>query len=231
MLNFVLCDDNLAFLKSLDKTLNKLILKNNFNAKVGFSSDKVSDVLNYINNNHTDVLFLDINLSNSDNGINIAEKIRSRNKNIYLIFTTGHLEFAFLAFQVKAFDYLPKPITAERLEKTLIRLFDDINSSDNKFIQINNRTYINEKDIYYIQKDGMKLLFKTADNIYETYSSFQKISDKLSNNFIRCHKSYIANISNITHIELNNNTLFFHNNLECFIGQKYKDNLLKAINK
>jgi len=230
MLNFVLCDDNLSFLNSLEKTLNKLIAKNDFNARIGFKSTKISDVLDYMKENETDVLFLDIQLKSDINGLDIAEKIRNTNKDIYFIFTTGHLEYAFLAFQVKAFDYLPKPITAERLEKTLTRLFDDIDYSNNNFIQLNSKTYINQNDIYYIKRDGMKLVFKNNSNTYETYSSFNKLSSKLPNNFVRCHKSYIANVNNIRHIETNTSTLFFADSAKCYIGPKYKNNFMEVIN-
>ena len=230
MLNFVLCDDNLSFLNNLEKTLDKLIIKNDFRAKVGFKSTKISEVLDYLEDNKADVLFLDIQLKSDENGIDIAEKIRSTNKNIYFIFTTGHLEYAFLAFQVKAFDYLPKPITSERLEKTLIRLFDDIDFSTSKFISLNNKTYINQNDIYYIKRNGMKLVFKTNRDTYETYSSFNKLSNKLPKNFVRCHKSYIANINNISHVEASTNTLFFNDeDSKCYIGPKYKENFLEVI--
>lgn len=228
MLNFVLCDDNLSFLNNLDKTINKIILRKDFNAQVGFKSTKVSEVLDYMKDNKVDVLFLDIQLKSDTNGIDIAEKIRATNKNIYFIFTTGHLEYAFLAFQVKAFDYIPKPITTERLEKTLVRLFEDIDFSSSNFISLNSKTYINQNDIYYIKRDGMKLVFKTKSNVYETYSSFNKVSDKLSNNFVRCHKSYVVNINNISHIDAN--TLFFNDEAKCFIGPKYKNNFMEVIN-
>ncbi len=230
MLNFVLCDDNLPFLKNLESTLNKLIVKNNFDAKIGYTSTKILDVLDYMKKNKTDVLFLDILLKSDKTGLDIAEKIRNTNKDIYFIFTTGHLEYAFLAFQVKSFDYLPKPITSERLEKTLFRLFDDVNFSRNKFISLNSKTYINQNDIYYIKRDGMKLIFKTNNETFETYSSFNKISEKLPDNFVRCHKSYIANINNIERIEANTNTLYFSDNAKCYIGPKYKNDFLEVIN-
>lgn len=135
-----------------------------------------------------------------------------------------------MAFQVKSFDYLPKPITAERLEKTLIRLFDDVNFSENNFISLNNKTYINHNDIHYIKRDGMKLVFKTNSNTYETYSSFNKVANRLPKNFVRCHKSYIANVHNIHHVEALTNTLFFTNDSKCYIGPKYKNNFMEVIN-
>lgn len=223
MLNFVLCDNNLAYLNTLEKALNKLIIKNNFCADIGFKSDDVSKVSNYIRDNSVDVIFLDAS------GIDIAKKIREYNKSMYIIFITSRKEYTSLAFEVKAFDYLPKKLSIDRLEKTLVRLFDDIKSSSNTFIPLNNKTFINQDDVYYIKKDGMKAVVKTYNNTFETYSSFNKLFEKLPDNFVRCHKSYIANINNISRIELGDSLVFFNDNEKCYIGPKYKDNIIEAV--
>ena len=39
MLNFVICDDNLNILDRLEKMLETIFTKNNFEASVGFKSD------------------------------------------------------------------------------------------------------------------------------------------------------------------------------------------------
>ncbi len=230
MLNFALCDDSIPFLTNMESTLNKLIVKHDFDAKVGFKSNNILEVLEYMKDNTVDVLFLDVLYESNINGIDIAKQIRSTNKDIYIIFITGHLEYTFLSFEAKPFDFIAKPITPSRLEQTLIRLFDDITLSKNSFISINNKTLINEKDINFIQRDGMKLVFKTQHNSFESYTSFNKFACKLSDNFIRCHKSYIVNINNISHIEANSNTLFFPDNSVCYIGPKYKNTFMQAIN-
>ena len=162
-------------------------------------------------------------------GIDIAKRAREINKNIYIIFITNYNEYAPLAFEVKAFDYLPKKLSIDRLEKTLIRLFDDIKSSSNTFIPLNSKTFINEDDVYYIQKDGMKAIFKTCNDTFETYSSFNKLFETLPDNFVRCHKSYIANVNNISHIKLCDNELVFDNTEKCYIGPKYKDDFMQII--
>lgn len=222
MLNLVLCDNNLAYLNNLEKAINKLIIKNGFCADIGFKSDDVSKVSNYIRDNSVDVLFLDAS------GIDIAKKIREYNKSMYIIFITSRKEYTSLAFEIKAFDYLPKKLSIDRLEKTLIRLFDDIKSSSNTFIPLNNKTFINQDDVYYIKKDGMKAIVKTYNNTFETYSSFNKLFEKLPDNFVRCHKSYIANINNISRIELGDSLVFFNDNEKCYIGPKYKNNIIEA---
>ena len=227
MLNFVLCDDNLNIVKKLKEMLEILFVKNDMDAKIGFYADNPEEILKYEKENIVDVLILDINLNSNISGIDLAKEIRKRNKKVYLIFLTGHLEYSLLAYSVKTFDYLPKPITLERLEITLNRLLDDLsNNSNKKFIQINSKTVINEEEINYIKKDGMKLIFCTSKGNFETYSSFNKIENLLPDNFVRCHKSYIANTDSIQNI--NNNTIIFNSDLSCDIGPKYKNNLMEV---
>lgn len=229
MLNFVLCDDNLNIVKKLKEMLEILFLKNDIDAEVTFFSDNPEDVLQYEKENSVDVLILDINLNSNISGIDLAKKIRKNNKNVYIIFSTGHLEYSLLAYSVKTFDYLPKPITLERLEVTLNRLLDDLsNNSTKEFIQLNKKTIINEKEINYIKRNGMKLVFCTNNGDYESYNSFSKIENTLPSNFVRCHKSYIANTENIINININNNKINFGNDLFCDIGPKYKNNLMEV---
>ena len=229
MLNFVLCDDNLNIVNKLKEMLEMLFLKNDIDAKVGFYSDKPEKILEYEKENIVDVLILDINLNSNISGIDLAKEIRKHNRKVYLIFLTGHLEYSLIAYSVKTFDYLPKPITLERLEVTLNRLLDDFsNNSNKKFIKVNSKTLINEAEINYIKKDGMKLIFCTGKKNYETYSSFNKIESLLPDNFVRCHKSYIANTNTIQNININNNTILFNNDLSCDIGPKYKNNLMEV---
>ena len=97
-----------------------------------------------------------------------------------------------------------------------------------QFLKLENKnTVINLDSVQYIQKDGMKLIFYTNNREYKIYSSFNKISESLPENFVRCHKSYIVNIDKITNIQASSNIVFFENN-KCYIGPKYKNNLMEV---
>lgn len=231
MLNFVLCDDNDIILSKLSKMLESIFIKNKLSAEIGFTSTKSDEILKYVLNNRVDVLLLDIELKSNMSGLEIANTIRKENKTIYIIFTTGHLEYGLVAYKCKTFDFLSKPITLERLEDTVLRLFEDMSLKPKRFIKIDTKnTIINVDSIRYIQKDGMKLIFYTDYREYEVYSSFNKISNLLPENFVRCHKSYIANIHKITDLQCSNNIIFFNNsNCKCFIGPKYKNNFMEVL--
>lgn len=230
MLNFVLCDDNKSVLDKLAKMLDAVFIKNKIDAEIGLKTTSASEVLTYLTHNNVNALFLDIELQSDVSGLKLAEKIRETNKSAYIVFLSGHLEYILTAYKVKTFDYLPKPITIERLEETVLRMLSDAKQSPKKYIRIDNKnTIINQDSIYYIHKDGMKLIFQTDTRSYEVYSSFNKIQSCLPENFVRCHKSYIANVDKVTNIK-NSGMILFNDNRSCSIGPKYKNNFLEVFN-
>ena len=230
MLHFVICDDNLNILDKLEKMLENIFTKNNFEAEVSFKSDNSEDILDYIKRNPSDVFLLDINLKSSKTGLELAEEIRKIKKNSYLIFTTGHLEYAMVAYKYKTFDYIAKPITYDRLEDTVVRLFEDVNGLNKRYLRIDNKnTLVDESEIQYVKRDGMKLVFHTPSRDYDTYSSFNKFQDRLPKTYIRCHKSCIANINQIKDIEPVSGTITFKDGSTCDIGPKYKSEFMEVL--
>lgn len=230
MLNFVICDDNLNILSKLKTMLENIFVKNSFEAKVAFTSDNIDDTLTYIDSNKVDVLMLDINLKAGKSGLELAEAVRKKNKDVYLIFTTGHLEYAMVAYKFKTFDYLAKPITYDRLEDTVKRLFEDINGLPKKYIKIDNKnTIIDESQVHFIKRDGMKLIFHTSSRDYDAYSSFAKLEDKLPENFVRCHKSFVVNLDNVKNMDPVTSTVYLNDDSSCSIGPKYKQELMEVI--
>ena len=209
MLNFVLCDDNQNILNKLNKMIESILIKNKLSGQVAYSTTNPDNFIKYIEYNSFDVVFLDIDLKN-----NLS----------YIIFSTAHLEYLMLAFKYKTFDFLAKPITYERLEETLLRLYDDISAENNIFFKVNNKNgYINSNDIFFIEKQGKKAIVKTSNGDFSITSSFSNILNRLPNNFIRCHKSYIVNLDQISNIQANNEICFKNSGIsQCQIGPKYE---------
>ncbi|GAB6110237.1 response regulator [Fusibacter bizertensis] len=78
-------------------------------------------LLSYLENNTLDVVFLDIEMPGV-NGLQLAEMIQNLREGIDIIFVTAFSQYAVEAFELEAVDYIMKPLTVERMSKTLNRL-------------------------------------------------------------------------------------------------------------
>jgi len=174
---------------------------------IGEFEDSIS-VLNFFEKNSVDVIFLDINMPNM-NGMVLAKLISKFKIKPQIIFITAYGEYAVDAFSIKAFDYILKPYSEERIIKTLDSLIDQ-----NKIKKPKEEKNINRLTLW----KGEKMYVLSLDEIYifeacerETkvyandaiYFSKQKISDlekELPNIFFRTHRSYIVNINKIKEI-------------------------------
>lgn len=79
------------------------------------------ELLAYLEEHTLDAVFLDIEMPEI-NGLELSEKILGINENIDIIFVTAFNQYAIEAFELHAMDYILKPLTEERLEKTVKRL-------------------------------------------------------------------------------------------------------------
>lgn len=79
------------------------------------------DALDHVDHHDVDAIFLDIEMPELS-GINLAERIKKKNPAIHIIFVTAHKEFALEAFDVYSLDYILKPVTKQRLAKSVSRL-------------------------------------------------------------------------------------------------------------
>ena len=117
MLKFIVCDDNIDVMNKLSNMLESIFLKNDIEAEIVLKTNTGEEIIEFAKENLIDVLVLDINLNSKKNGIDIANKVRENNKDCYIIFTTAHSEYVFLAYQCKTFDYLCKPFGLQHIRK------------------------------------------------------------------------------------------------------------------
>lgn len=83
--------------------------------------ETAQQLLGYLKENPLDAVFLDIEMPGI-NGLQLSEQIQSLNENIDIIFVTAFSQYAVEAFELQAVDYILKPLTEDRLGKTVRRL-------------------------------------------------------------------------------------------------------------
>lgn len=172
--------------------------------KVEGSLDNPKDVIEFLQNNIIDLLFLDIEMGEID-GIEVARKIKLIHPNTLVIFVTGHPGFALEGYEVYPVDFLIKPINMIRLERALNKV-KEINSyrlieNDHKIaMNVNSGIKIvNISDILYIEKQGRKIsvVCKKNEIIYSRESMKDLESLFSSFDFYRPHQSFLVPIKQI----------------------------------
>lgn len=179
-----------------------------------------------------DLFILDIILNPddalTDNGIEFASYVRKQKQYSHtpIIFITSFPEHMQSAINdAHCYSFIIKPYTSEDVIKTLMEI-SDLYDYDSSFIKITDYTGIIFKiritDIHYIESNGHRITFHTDYGCYDTGEfTLEKIVHLLPDNFIRCHKKYIINISKISSYDRTNR--FIHINSDVIpVGRTYK---------
>lgn len=155
------------------------------------------------------VVFLDIEIPGFD-GMTTAAKLMEVKADIFIVFVTAHTQYAADAYLLDAVDYVIKPISRERIEKSLnkVRTFLDLKTghcynSDQQRLTVKNGHeifVINFEDIFFIEKEFRKSVIHTCNSVYTTTETLGNLEIKLPTFFFRCHKSFIINTKKIESI-------------------------------
>lgn len=172
--------------------------------------DNPVDALKYLKDNEVDVVFLDINMPELD-GMSLGKIISKINEEIKIVFITAYRDYAAEAFEIKAFDYILKPYSDDRIKEVLENLTKEKERENSKDINrinkitglLDNKMFvISLDDIYYIEVDEKESLIYTKDAVYTSKVKISKFEEILpKEKFYRTHRSYIVNLDKIIEVE------------------------------
>lgn len=197
------------------------------------------DALPYARDGKVDLLFVDINMPD----LNGMDFVKSLEHKLPVIFTTAYSEFAFEGFQVDALDYLLKPISYALFLKSAnkAKAWFDMNQKipetppqiqDYLFVKAEHRLIrIHLADIKYIEGSNEYIIIHLLkDKPVTTLMRMKNIESELPENlFMRVHRSFIVNLSQVKVIE--RNRIIFDEKIYIPIGEQYKENFQKFLDK
>lgn len=154
---------------------------------------------------HYDIIFQDIQLEGL-NGIDTAKRLREREDEAVLIFVTGIKEYVFEAFDVAAFHYLLKPIREEKFAEVFGRAVQEAEKRQQRtdrprelLIRRRNQSLkLNRQEILYIESRQRKAVIHTLQKEVEIYATMNGLEKELGEQFYRCHRGFLVNLSRIT---------------------------------
>ena len=176
-----------------------------------------------------DIVFLDIQMDGMD-GIETAGRLRKKQDEIVLIFVTGSREYVFDAIDLYAFHYLLKPVDESKFREVLERAAGEAAKKKIKrelFIKKRN-LMLDQADILYIESRAKKVEIHTASSkkMIEIYATMEEMERQLGEDFYRCHRAYIVNMSHIT--EYDNDGITITNGDKIYLTKKKYGDFVKA---
>lgn len=197
MINCIIIDDEPLVRERLSSLISE---HNEFN--IIRECNNGASAINAINETKPQVIFLDIKMPKGG-GFDVLKTINKKDVDL-IIFVTAYNDQAIKAFEFEAFDYLLKPLTKKRFNKTIARIIDyykedDKSRSEHLFIKKGGSLYrIKFDDIYYIKADDNAVQIYTQTSIFRKRISMNNLMLKIQQyGFLRVHRSYIINPSHI----------------------------------
>lgn len=154
----------------------------------------------------TDIVFMDIRMPGMD-GMEAARRLRQKDSDAILIFTTNFTQYAVKGYEVDALDYIVKPINyyhfAMKMDKAL-RVYRKHKPYSLPILCNGVMRVIDIRNITYIESNNHDLIFHVGQQEYKARGSMAQIDNQLQNRgFSRCHVSYLVNLAYVTEVKEN----------------------------
>ena len=151
-----------------------------------------------------DLVFLDI-LMEGISGIEVARKIRETDSECLLIFISSSKEYALQGFEVRAFDYLLKPLSEERFQKTMDLCQNEL-AKHIRYIEVKeSRTLVKIplNEIIYTDYYNHYIQIHTAARLIRSYQQFDVFSPLLLcyPQFLCCYRNCIVNMDHVDAVD------------------------------
>lgn len=191
------------------------------------------EVMEVLQQQSIDILFLDINMPKLS-GLSLL-KTMSQKPNV--IITTAYPEYAVEGFELSVTDYLLKPFSLERFLQAVLKVKDKTRpiaelpkeEADSKslFVKSDKKLVKLELDeINHIEAYGNYIKIFTKAMVL-TPHTLTEFLEKLPNNFLRIHKSFVINFDKLKLID--GNQIILENNTKLPIGKSYRKAVLDRV--
>ena len=151
-----------------------------------------------------DLIFLDI-LMDGISGIEVARKIRETDSECLLIFISSSKEYALQGFEVRAFDYLLKPLSEERFQRTMDLCHNEL-AKHIRYIEVKeSRTLVKIPlgEIIYTDYYNHYIQIHTSARLIRSYQQFDVFSPLLLcyPQFLCCYRNCIVNMDHVASVD------------------------------
>lgn len=150
------------------------------------------------------VILLDIKMPHMD-GMAAAQRIRSADPAVLLIFITYMSKYAIRGYEVGALDFILKPVNYPKLAMRLRHVEEIVRRREKRFLLVteNGELYrVFTGDIHYIEVANRHIYIHTPGRVYTTNGTLADLEQKLYRQpFARCSQSYLVNLGHVSSVQ------------------------------
>lgn len=234
MLNIFVCEDDPVQRRSVVQIIQNTVLIEELDMRLVLEAGDPYTLLEQVKTSQeTGIYFLDIDLGSSMNGMKLAQQIRLYDPRGFIIFITAHSELSYMTFQyrVEAMDFVIKDSPAEakvKIRECLLNAMERYTLQTNKTHKVytieagGRKISVDYEDIFFFETSGNihKVILHAKDRQIEFTSTMKELTGALDDHFVRCHRSFLVNKTNIREIDAKNRIIYFTNGETCLMSTR-----------
>ena len=227
-MNIAICEDEKEFAQRLSEGVKRFFSEKD--RECAFSFYENGEELLQEQSGGSDIIFLDINLGRSSDGMTVARLLREQGKTAPVIFVTSLENRAIDGYDVGAYGFIVKKTLDEKLPRILNKLWQE--HFCRKTLAVNGRDFtelIHIDAILSVQSEGRTSVIMTENGKVEDTRPIGKLSELLGEDFVETHKSVFVNISKIKRI--NSDTVTLCDNSALPLSRRNRKSVMLAVMK
>lgn len=167
-----------------------------------------AEVLKALEERPVDALFLDIRMPGLD-GLDVARVLARFRRAPRVVFVTAYDEHAVEAFDLRAVDYLLKPVRPERLAEAVRRVRDAGGATEEPpppdetiAVELGGVTrFVNRSDVRFAEAHGDYARLHTADGSHLVRVPLSTLEEQWSSaGFVRIHRRYLVALAHVDEV-------------------------------
>ena len=195
MVRIAIVEDDPMSMKQMVEYLETYSKQSGKNFKISEFTDGAQIAESYKSN--YDIILMDIEMRYMD-GMTAAERIRSKDAEVVIIFITNMAQYVMRGYTVDAMDYVLKPVTYYAFSQRIERALQRMKRRNKRYIAIMHQggmTKLDVSQITYVEVQDHDLVYHTCKGSYTTKGTLADAERELGQrNFFRCNKGYLINL-------------------------------------
>ncbi|MCW2781180.1 MAG: response regulator transcription factor [Marmoricola sp.] len=168
--------------------------------------DSATDALRLLRTEPVDAVFVDVEMPGLT-GLELAAVLARFAEPPPVVFVTAHMEHAVEAFDLRAVDYLLKPVRIDRLREAVRRISESggpATTEETLPVELGGVTrFVNRSEVSYVEAQGDYARLHTATGSHLVRLSLTALEERWSEaGFVRIHRSLLVALAHVDEVRV-----------------------------